>query len=60
MTVVSLTEIDECLGDMLATIWWKGREFAVPLAQLQAVNPTPETKRAMDVWAFWVKNGYTI
>lgn len=60
VTVVSLTEIDECLGDMFATIRWKGREFAVPLAQLQAVAPAPETQRAMDAWAFWVKNGYTI
>jgi len=60
VTVVSLTEIDECLGDMFATIRWKGREFAVPLAQLQAVAPTPETQKAMDAWAFWVKNGYTV
>ena len=59
-TVVSLTEIDECLGDMFATIRWKGREFAVPLSQLQAVAPTPETQKAMDAWAFWVKNGYTV
>ena len=59
-TVVSLTEIDECLGDMFATIRWEGREFAVPLSQLQAVAPTPETQKAMDAWAFWVKNGYTV
>jgi len=60
VTVISLTEIDECLGDMFATIRWKGRVFAVPLAQLQAVEPTPETKTAMDAWAFWVGNGYAI
>ena len=59
VTVVSITDTGNYCSDILVTVHWQGREFGVPLAQLQAIDPTPETKLAMDAWAFWRGSGYS-
>jgi len=49
---------DACLNDMLVRIRWQGRNLAVPLSQLIAVNPDEATAEAIGDWHYWVAPGY--
>lgn len=49
---------DVCSNDMLVRIRWQGRNLAVPLAQLIAVDPDEETAEAIGDWHYWVAQGY--
>jgi len=48
---------DACMHDMLVQIHWRGRKIAVPLSQLDAVDPDELTKEALDDWHYWVSQG---
>ena len=43
---------------MLVQIRWQGRNMAVPLSQLTAINPDESTCEAIDDWHYWVAQGY--
>jgi hypothetical protein len=45
--------ISEVVQEMFVEIGWKDRQFGVPLAQLQPLNPDPETKEAVNDWHYW-------
>jgi hypothetical protein len=49
-----------CEHDMLVSIWWNRRQFAVPLLQLEGIQVEEETQQAIEDWQYWVKRGYTL
>ncbi|MFP5227637.1 MAG: calcium-binding protein [Acidobacteriota bacterium] len=49
---------DACSGDMLVTIRWQDRNFAVPLSQLTAADADGSTRQAIEDWHYWVAQGY--
>ena len=49
---------DACLSDMLVRIRWQGRNLAIPLSQLIAIDPDEETAEAIGDWHYWVAQGY--
>ena len=57
--VLGMPEEDECMKEIFVTINWKQRQFAVPLSQLEVVEPVDEeTFEAIGDWHYWVKRGY--
>jgi hypothetical protein len=49
---------DACTSDMLVLIRWQGRNVAVPLSQLNALDPVESTNEAIGDWHYWVSQGY--
>jgi len=49
---------DACLNDMLVLIRWQGRDMAVPLSQLTALDANKSTAEAIGDWLYWVAQGY--
>ena len=49
---------EACLSDMLVRIRWQGRNLAVPLAQLVAIDPDEESAEAIGDWHYWLAQGY--
>jgi hypothetical protein len=49
---------DACSGDMLVLIRWQGRNVAVPLSQLVALNAEESTIEAINDWHYWVAQGH--
>jgi len=47
-----------CASDMLVLIRWQGRNLAVPLSQLAAVDADESTAEAIGDWHYWVAQGY--
>lgn len=47
-----------CLNDMLVLIRWQGRDMAVPLSQLTALDANESTAEAIGDWLYWVAQGY--
>ncbi|MDQ2833459.1 MAG: recombinase family protein [Acidobacteriota bacterium] len=50
---------DACASDMLVLIPWHGRNMAVPLSQLAAIDPDESTEEAIGDWHYWVGQGYS-
>jgi Calcium binding/Resolvase, N terminal domain len=48
---------DACASDMLVLIRWQGRNMAVPLSQLAAIDPDESTEEAIGDWHYWVSQG---
>jgi hypothetical protein len=49
---------DLCSNDMLVRIRWQGRNLAVPLSQLMAVDIDEAGAEAIGDWHYWVAQGY--
>ena len=49
---------DACASDMLVLIRWQGRDLAVPLSQLAAVDADESTAEVIGDWHYWVAQGY--
>jgi hypothetical protein len=49
---------DACASDMLVLIRWQGRNLAVPLSQLAAVDADESTAETIGDWHYWVAQGY--
>ena len=49
---------DACCTDILVMIRWHGRNIAVPLSQLAAINVDQSTAQAIGDWQYWVGQGY--
>jgi hypothetical protein len=58
--VVHMALEDACMHDMLVQICWRGRKIAVPLSQLDAIDPDELTKEAIGDWHYWVSQGYLL
>jgi Calcium binding len=49
---------EACSSDMLVLIRWQGRNMAVPLSQLAAIDAGESTTEAIGDWHYWVAQGY--
>ena len=49
---------EACSSDMLVLICWQGRNMAVPLSQLVAIDAGESTTEAIGDWHYWVAQGY--
>ena len=49
--------IDEIVSEMFVQIKWMDRQFGVPLAQLEPVDPDEDTKEAINDWHYWEGDG---
>ena len=58
--VIRMAAEDGCEHDMLVQIRWRGRKMAVPLSQLDAINPDESTNEAIGDWHYWVAQGYCL
>ena len=58
--VLRMATEDACEHDMLVQIRWQGRKMAVPLSQLEAINPDELTQEAIGDWLYWVAQGYSL
>jgi hypothetical protein len=55
--VLRMATEDACEHDMLVQIRWQGRTMAIPLSQLEAVNPNESTEEAIADWHYWLAQG---
>ncbi len=58
--VVRMAPEDSCEHDMLVLIRRQGRNLAVPLSQLAAIDPDESTAEAIGDWHYWVAQGYCL
>jgi calcium binding protein len=56
--VQRLAPEEACSGDMLVLIRWHGRNVAVPLSQLIAMDNAESSDEAISDWHYWVAQGY--
>lgn len=56
--VLRLAPEDACAGDMLVLIRWHGRNVAVPLSRLVAIDADESTIQAIGDWHYWLAQGY--
>ena len=56
--VRGLTPEDSCADDMLALIRWHGRNVALPLSQLVAIDADESTLQAIGDCLYWRAQGY--
>ena len=56
--VSHMPEAGICEYDMLVTIRWQDRTFAVPWAQLNPVDVDEATQQVVDDWHYWVARKY--
>jgi hypothetical protein len=56
--VVGMPPERECEREMFVSIRRGERRLAVPLAQLEVVKASKETREAVDDWHYWVGMGY--
>ena len=56
--VSGLAPEDSCAHDMLVLIRWYGRNVAVPLSQLSAIDSDESSIEAIGGWHYWLAQGY--
>ena len=49
-----------CSHDMLVLIRWQGRNMAIPLSQLIAIDANQPTSEAIEDWHYWIAQGYCL
>ena len=58
--VLSMARENDCQAEMFVTVEQVGRNFGVPLAQLQGLRVDRQTEQAIADWRYWVDMGYTL
>ena len=58
--VLRMAVEDACEHDMLVQIRWQGRKLAIPLSQLDAIDPDESTEEAVGDWIYWVAQAYSL
>jgi len=53
--VVGKPSSEPSLRQQFVTIEWKGREFGVPLNQLEPVEASDATEQAVSDWHYWLE-----
>jgi hypothetical protein len=53
--VVGKPSSEPSLRQQFVTIEWKGREFGVPLSQLEPVDASGATEQAVSDWHYWLE-----
>ncbi|MEK4063869.1 MULTISPECIES: calcium-binding protein [Paenibacillus] len=59
VTVIQMAPESECLDGMWVQVEWQNRKFAVPLVQLQPIEPDEDTTEAIEDWVYWTDLGYS-
>jgi hypothetical protein len=55
--VVGMTDEVVSSREMFVLVEWIGREFGVPLSQLEVLNVDSDTREAVDDWHHWNGDG---
>ena len=58
--VLRMAVEDACEHDMFVQIRWRGRKMAIPLSQLDAIDPDESTNEAVGDWHYWLSQGYCL
>lgn len=62
--VLGMAPEEDCMQDMCVAIRYRDAsgedEFTVPLAELEAVNPDPDTAEAIADWQYWLAMGHEL
>jgi hypothetical protein len=70
--VIGMAPEDDCMHEMFVEIRWSDRTLAVPLAQIEPLEPDEEaeefdedwpydeTREAIEDWHYWVARGYQL
>lgn len=53
VTVKRMADVDVYCGGMFVMVEWAGRNFAVPLEQLEAIGTDYKTAEAVEDWKYW-------
>ncbi|MBI3937303.1 MAG: calcium-binding protein [Betaproteobacteria bacterium] len=56
--VLTMASEDDCMREMFVLIQFAGRKLGVPLAQLEVLEASRETRQVVDDWRYWVAMGY--
>ena len=56
--VLAMAKEDDCVHEMFVLIRFAGRKLGVPLAQLEVLGASRETRQPVDDWRYWVAMGY--
>lgn len=56
--VVGLAAEEDCMSEVFVLVRCAKSKLAVPLAQLQCLSPSNETRQAVADWHYWVERGY--
>jgi hypothetical protein len=54
-----LASEDVCSTDMFVLVRREGRNLAIPLSQITAIDADEETTEAISDWHYWLAQGYT-
>jgi hypothetical protein len=55
--VVGVPSTDPSLRQMFVTVEWNDSELGVPLSQLEPVEASDDTEKAIADWHYWLDNG---
>lgn len=58
--VIRMAPEENCEHDMFVLVRWQGRKMAVPLSQLNAIDPDESTEEAIADWHYWIERGYIL
>ena len=58
--VLRMAVEEACEHDMLVQIRWRGRKMAVPLSQLEVIDPDESTMEGIGDWHYWLSQGYRL
>lgn len=58
--VIGMVDEYDCMIEMFVMVEWAGRNFGVPLSQLQGIEVDSETEEAIADWYYWVGRGYML
>jgi hypothetical protein len=62
--VVGMAPEDDCFKEMVVKVRYQDEsgeeEFAVPLSDIQAIAPDPDTEVAIADWHYWLDMGYEL
>ena len=56
--VTKMSGEDYCEHDIYVDVSWKGKDLAIPLAQVQPLNADDDTAEAVGDWHYWKMRGY--
>ena len=53
--VVGMSSTEPTLSQQFVTVEWMDRELGVPLEQLEPIDASDDTERAMADWHYWLE-----
>jgi hypothetical protein len=56
--VIGMASGDDCRHEMFVEIVWNNKILAIPLSQIQPIEPDEDTQEVIADWHYWVDRGY--